>query len=80
MRKFSDDAKKLFYLVHGQDNSRRKAWYYIMVRPELLAVFRLKLATKNLVITDYGTVLASGYGDQPPAAMTVFENYMQKKA
>lgn len=78
MRNYSNDPEKLFYLVTAQDATQRTAWYYIMVRPEALATFRLKLATKNLVLTDYGTVIESGYGDQPPPAKIVFEKYIQK--
>jgi hypothetical protein len=61
------NPKKLLFLVNATDKTQRKAWYYILVQPDLLSLFKRKMATKSINLSDYGTIIESGYGETPPA-------------
>ena len=55
----------LVYLVHGEDRGR-PAWHYVLVDEEKLDDFKAKVATGNINTADYGRVLKSGWGEDPP--------------
>lgn len=59
-------TERLLYLVNATDNTGQKAWYYVLVFPEMLGLFKRKLATKNLTLTEFGAIIESGYGESVP--------------
>lgn len=55
----------LVYLVRGKDKGR-KAWYYVLVDPMKLSLFLKKIETGSLNLEEYGEILISGWGTDPP--------------
>lgn len=55
------------YLVRGLDEGRR-AWYYVLVRDDddVVAAFKEGLKAETINLEDYGKILESGYGKDPP--------------
>lgn len=58
-------AEHLF-LVRGRDASGQKAWYYVLVDKSKRDAFRVREGQAFLKLTDYGDIIASGFGEQPP--------------
>ena len=54
------------YLVRGKDTTHRLAWYYVSVDPAKWLDFKDREGTPNLKLTEFGKVLYSGYGQDPP--------------
>ena len=54
------------YIFRGLSDGRR-AWHYVLVRPTALPRMIRALGTGSLDVTDYGDVLESGWGQDPPA-------------
>ena len=55
----------LVYLVRGKDRGK-PAWHYVLVDEDKVEAFKSKIATGNLDVADYGNVLFSGWGEDPP--------------
>ena len=55
----------LVKLVRGKDRGC-PAWYYVVVDEEKLDDFKAKLAAGAIDVTDYGRILKSGWGEDPP--------------
>ncbi|XP_013402487.1 ankyrin-1 [Lingula anatina] len=55
----------LVYLVRGKDRGR-PAWHYVLVKRKLLADFLIKTKGGSIDVADYGEVLYSGWGKDPP--------------
>jgi hypothetical protein len=55
----------LVYLIQGND-AGRPAWHYVKIDRMKLAAFRRALKTGSLDASDYGTILKSGWGKDPP--------------
>ncbi len=53
-------------IKHLRDNSGRLAWYFVKIATTKYAAFKRQLEQKNVDLSSYGEVLASGYGEQPP--------------
>ena len=53
------------YPVHGKDKGR-PCWYYVLVDEEKLDDFKAKVATGTIDLADYGRILKSGWGKDPP--------------
>ena len=53
------------YLVRGKDRGKA-AWHYVHVKDSLLSEFLEKTRGGSLDVADYGEVLASGWGEDPP--------------
>ena len=55
------------YLVHGKDCGQ-PAWYYVLLADDedTKQKFLAQVATGSLDVTDYGQVLKSGWGRDPP--------------
>jgi hypothetical protein len=68
-----DPAKKaksdLIYLVKGVD-AGRNAWYYVLVERVKLQLFLKALNDDIIHLENYGVILYSAYGDEPPANIT----------
>ena len=55
----------LLYLVRGKDR-QWDAWHYVLVDEEKLVDFDAKIAAGTIDVADYGRVLKSGWGKDPP--------------
>ena len=53
------------YLVRGKDRGR-PAWHYVLVDEDKVQQFKDKLRSGSLDVGDYGKVLYSGWGKDPP--------------
>jgi hypothetical protein len=57
-------------LIRGCDATGGDAWYILRCLPgKAVLVTRLCSEAKPFNVTDYGTVLESGYGKNPPASI-----------
>ncbi len=67
-------APDYIYLVRGK-NASKQAWHCVEVAPPRFTRFKRGLATASLDksmtldVSGYGTVLHSGWGDDPPDRM-----------
>ena len=62
---YKENSTERFYLVRGKE-SGRAAWHYVLVKKHLLGLF-LKLTNGGSVnVADFGDVLRSGWGEDPP--------------
>ncbi len=57
--------EKNVYLVRGKDDGKA-AWHYVLVDEEKLENFKVKVASGQMDVADYGKVLFSGWGKDPP--------------
>ena len=63
--RYKQDQKHRCYLVRGKDRGR-PAWHYVMVSKTLLGLFLKRTKGGRLDVADFGTVLKSGWGENPP--------------
>ncbi|MFT6331829.1 MAG: hypothetical protein ACJAW3_000147 [Lentimonas sp.] len=59
----------LIYLVKGVDDERN-AWYYVLVQRLKLSMFLKALNDDIIHLENYGEILFSAYGDEPPESVT----------
>lgn len=68
-----DPQKKMqaeqIYLVKGVD-AGRNAWYYVLVERLKVQLFLKALNDDIIHLENYGRILFSAYGDEPPADIT----------
>lgn len=57
----------LLYLVTGKDSTGQRAYYYLLVDKPKLEGFLQAFDKPGMELTDFGKVIVSGYGDEPPA-------------
>jgi hypothetical protein len=55
----------LVYLIRGKD-AGRPAWHYVQIDGMKLRAFKRALATGSLDVSQYGEILKSGWGEDPP--------------
>lgn len=60
---------ELIYLVKGVDDSRN-AWYYVLVERLKVQLFLKALNDDIIHLENYGIILFSAYGDEPPVNIT----------
>lgn len=60
---------ELIYLVKGVD-AGRNAWYYVLVERLKVQLFLKALNDEIIHLENYGKILFSAYGDEPPATIT----------
>lgn len=60
---------ELIYLVKGVD-AGRNAWYYILVERLKVQLFLKALNDDIIHLENYGKILFSAYGDEPPEDIT----------
>ena len=60
---------ELIYLVKGID-AGRNAWYYVLVDRLKVQLFLKALNDDIIHLENYGKILFSAYGDEPPADVT----------
>ena len=71
---YKENSTERFYLVRGKERGRA-AWHYVLVKKHLLGLF-LKLTGGSLNVADFGDVLRSGQGKDPPEGT---RNKLQKE-
>ncbi|MCE3255034.1 MAG: hypothetical protein K0R25_528 [Rickettsiaceae bacterium] len=59
----------LIYLVKGIDDGRN-AWYYVLVEKMKLPAFLSALNDDIIHLENYGEILYSAYGEEPPQNVT----------
>ena len=68
-RSFADATRRsrsdLIYLVRGKDRGR-SAWHYVLVDKDKREMFVAKSRTGAMDVADYGEILYSGWGEDPP--------------
>ena len=62
---YKENSTKRFYLVRGKDKGRA-AWQYVLVKKHLLGLFLKRLKGGSLNVADFGAILRSGWGRDPP--------------
>ena len=63
--KIESERGEQVYLVRGKDDGRQ-AWYYVFVEKLKLSHFLKMIEAGSLNLDDYGKVLYSGWGQDPP--------------
>ena len=66
--KWQHQAKSLCALVHlvrGTDKGK-PAWHYVLVEEDKLNMFKDKVESGTIDVAEYGVVLKSGWGKDPP--------------
>ena len=59
------------YIVRGEDRGR-PGWYYVLLSSgdeEYVARYKVQLTTGHTNLADWGYILASGWGKDPPQSM-----------
>ena len=63
----ANSRSNLVYLTKlKEEPSGKDAWYYVQVKNKALVPIFLKKVKTGINLTDYGTVLYSGWGTEPP--------------
>ena len=75
---YSEDTEERIYLVRGTDRGK-PAWHYVLADKHLLGLFLKKANGGSLDVKDFGTVLRSGWGQNPPAG-TIDQILKEKSA
>ena len=74
---YKEDSTDRFYLVRGKEKgSGRAAWHCVLVKKHLLGLFLKRTRGGRLDVADYGDVLGSGFGKDPPEGTA---NKLQKE-
>ena len=63
--RYKQDPKERFFLFRGKD-SGRPVWQYVLVHKPLLGLYLKQPKGASLDVADFGTVLQSGWGENPP--------------
>jgi hypothetical protein len=66
---FKKMQAELIYLVKGID-AGRNAWYYVLVERLKVQLFLKALNDEIIHLENYGKILFSAYGDEPPVSVT----------
>lgn len=67
---FDDYASKRVHKILGKDSaSQRDSWWIVLVFPHVQQEFARIISHGNLTLTDYGLILASGFGKKPGDAV-----------
>lgn len=62
---YKEDPSKRIYLVRGKDRGK-PAWHYVLVEKLLFGLFLKRTRGGSLDVKDFGKVLESGWGVDPP--------------
>ena len=68
--RYKQYPKKRLYLVRGKYRGR-PGWHYVMVVKTLLGLFLKQTKGGRLDVADFGTVLKSGWGENPPESVVM---------
>ncbi|PFX13095.1 Serine/threonine-protein phosphatase 6 regulatory ankyrin repeat subunit B [Stylophora pistillata] len=66
--KYKENAGERIYRVRGKDRGK-PAWHYVRVQKALLPLFLRKTQGGSLDVADFGEVLKSGWGTDPPESV-----------
>lgn len=73
MTSFLDRVKKSrdgnVWLLRTTDAQARACYFYIRVDPLKKAILENRIGQSGLTITDYGEIITSGFGENPPLAV-----------
>lgn len=73
MTSFLDRVQKSksgnLWLLRTRDSQGRVCYFYVLVDPLKKAILDRQTGQSNLTITDYGTIVESGFGENPPPAI-----------
>ena len=75
--KLKSSSSNLIYLVRGKDQGKA-AWHYVKVRDKaILPIFLKKADGGPIDVSEYGEILHSGWGENPPEDVVkdIEENY-----
>ena len=67
--KIDNRPSSLLYTVRGKDKGR-KAWHCVLIEKELLEEFNVKLETGTVDLSNYGYIICSGFGENPPDSIS----------
>ena len=62
---YKENSTDRIYLVRGKDRGRA-AWYHVLAKKHLLGLFLKVTNGGSLDVADFGDVLGSGWGEDPP--------------
>ena len=62
---YAENATERIYLVRGK-NKGKQAWCYVLVEKSLLPLFLRRINGCSLHVEDFGRVLTTGWGKDPP--------------
>jgi len=65
---YKQNTKYRIYLVRGKDRGK-PAWHYVLAERHLLGLFLKRTHGGYLDVADFGTVLKSGWGKDPPESI-----------
>jgi hypothetical protein len=61
------------YLVHGgEDYTKQPAWYFVSVESIRARAFQKAVSSGSVNFEEYGTIIESGYGKEPPYAIIAY--------
>ena len=66
---YKENSTARIYLVRGKDNGRA-AWHYVLVKKHLLGLFLKRIKGGVIKVADFGHILRSGWGKDPPEGTT----------
>lgn len=65
LEKVKGSKGHLVYLVRGKDKGKA-CWHYVLIDNLKLAIFKEDLKKPMIDVADYGQVIESGWGEDPP--------------
>ena len=65
LEKIKTSKGHLVYLVRGKDKGL-PCWHYVLIDQFKLPIFKEDLKKPTIDVADYGEVLESGWGENPP--------------
>lgn len=60
------ESHRNMFLVRGTDSTGRKAWYYVMIKPNKKILFEGTAKRGQTDLVKFGKIIASAYGEDPP--------------
>lgn len=57
----------LIILCRGRDVENKPIWAYLCIKPSMASAFKYARERGGLDIADYGTIIESGDGEEPPS-------------
>ena len=66
---YKENSTDRIYLVRGKDKGRA-AWHYVLAKKHLLGLFLKRTNGGSVNVADFGAVLRSGWGKDPPEGTT----------
>ena len=66
---YKENSTERFYLVRGKERGRA-AWHYVLVKKHLLGLFLKRVKGGRVNVADFGDILRSGWGKDPPEGTT----------